>query len=282
VIRTQSALTPSQRDALTKVRIAMFAGAPVPLASLQAAQRLFQRAQVRTPYGMTEALPLTDVGVAEIAAVGAGDGVLVGSPIGGVEVQIAPLDVDGRPLLASTADAGITGEIRIRCDHMRDRYDALWATTHRATIHQGTDAGWHATGDVGHLDDEGRLWVEGRLAHVIVTDAGPVTPVGIEQRVQELHWVDAAAAVGIGPRGCQQVVVVVTGAPGRGVLLDVDRTMQVREHLRQAGLATPAAVLRRDELPVDIRHQAKVDRVTLAAWASKVLAGAVRHPESVG
>ena len=42
--------------------------------------------------------------------------------------------------------------------------------------------GWHRTGDVGHLDDAGRLWVEGRLVHVVTTADGPVTPVGVEQR----------------------------------------------------------------------------------------------------
>ncbi len=38
--------------------------------------------------------------------------------------------------------------------------------------------GWHRTGDVGHLDDAGRLWVEGRLAHVVRTADGVVTRSG--------------------------------------------------------------------------------------------------------
>ena len=274
VLRTQSAMSTAQREALGSVRIAMFAGAPVPLTSLTSAQQLFARASVRTPYGMTEALPLTDVTVQEILVAGSGNGVLVGEPIEGVEVSIAPLDAAGRSSGSRTTVASITGEICVRCDHMRDGYDALWATTHRGTDVTGSGDAWHRTGDVGHLDEVGRLWVEGRMAHVIVTEAGPVTPVGIEQRTQQLPWVQAAAAVGVGPRGCQQLVVIVTGAPGSGVLLDVDRTIELRDHLRDAGLAAPAAVLRRDELPVDIRHQAKVDRAALAAWAEQVLAGA--------
>jgi len=273
VIRTQSDLDAAQRAAFEAVRIAMFAGAPVPLASLEAAQHLFPNAGVRTPYGMTEALPLTDVSVHQIRAAGPGNGVLVGRPIAGVEIAIAPLDAAGVPSKVPSAQTAVTGEVCIRGDHMRDGYDALWATTHRASI---ADPGgdWHRTGDVGHLDEQGRLWVEGRLAHVIATEDGPVTPVGIEQWAQQLGWVQAAAAVGVGPRGCQQVVLVlVVDEPGRGPLLDVDRTIEVREHLRTGGRAAVAAVLTRTELPVDLRHQAKVDRTALAHWAAAVLAG---------
>ena len=268
VLRTQSALAPAQREALGEVRIAMFAGAPVPVASLEAAQELFANASVRTPYGMTEALPLTDVTVQEIRAAGPGNGVLVGAPIDGVELAILPLREDGSPGGVRTTDAGVTGEICVRCDHQRDGYDALWATTFRAS-----EDGWHRTGDVGHLDAAGRLWVEGRLAHVIVTDRGPVTPVGIEQCVQQLDWVQAAATVGVGPRGCQQVVLVLTGSPGKGSVLDVDRTMQLRNLLVESGFPVVAAALRIDRMPVDIRHQAKVDRAAVASWASAVLAG---------
>jgi acyl-coenzyme A synthetase/AMP-(fatty) acid ligase len=129
---------------------------------------------------------------------------------------------------------------------------------------------------VGHLDAAGRLWVEGRLVHVITTADGPVTPVGIEQRVQAVAGVDAAAAVGVGPTGTQQVVVVVVPDAGARVrrraaplLADASLTAAVRS---AAGVPV-AAVLVADALPVDIRHAAKVDRARVAAWAGRVLAG---------
>jgi long-subunit acyl-CoA synthetase (AMP-forming) len=273
VIRTAERLTERQRAALAGVRIAMFAGAPVPIASLVRARELFSNAVIRTPYGMTEALPVADVTLDEVVDAGPRDGVLVGRPIPGVELAVCPLDQHGSPCGTRTTRSDVTGEILVRGDHIRDGYDGLWATDHRAW-----DDGWHRTGDVGHLDAAGRLWIEGRLAHVISTADGPVTPVGIEQRVQELDFVDLAAAVGIGPAGCQQLVVVVTGAPGREVLLDTDRTGQVREHLvGRLGVRAPvAAVLRRGRMPVDIRHNSKIDRGSVAEWAAGVLSGAAR------
>ena len=56
--------------------------------------------------------------------------------------------------------------------------------------------------------------MEGRLVHVVDTADGPVTPVGIEQRVEAIDGVASAAVVGVGPAGTQQVVVVVVAEPG--------------------------------------------------------------------
>ena len=206
-----------------------------------------------TPYGMTEVLPVADIDLRGMALAGPGEGVCVGFPVAGAEIAID--DVDG------------VGEILVRAPWAKDRYDRLWATESAAS-HEG---GWHRTGDVGHLDDDGRLWVEGRLAHVVTTADGPVTPVGVEQRVEALSQVDAAACVGVGPAGTQVVAVVVVpqdGAPRRGGLADPELAAAVRA---RAGVPLAAVLVRRD-LPVDIRHNSKIDRAALGRWASDRLA----------
>ena len=270
VIATEGQLTPLQRDAFMRVRLALFAGAPVPRAALVSAASLMPQAEIRTPYGMTEALPVADVELATIPDVGSAEGVPVGHPVIGVGLAIAVLDDDGHPSYDLTAQAGSTGEIAVRADHIRDRYDRLWATNRTASANPG----WHRTGDVGHIDDAGCLWVEGRLAHVIVTSSGVLTPVGAEQRALTLPFVEQAALVGVGPRGTSvAVLVVVLAVPGRrsrSPLLDVDRT----DLLRQVTGVDLAAVLVRGDLPVDIRHNSKIDRTLLATWAERTLAGA--------
>ena len=117
------------------------------------------------------------------------------------------------------------------------------------------------------------LWVEGRTAHVITTAARPVTPIGVEQRVEAVEGVTAAAAVGVGPRGAQQVVVVVVSdAPPRrpAPLLAPE---PLADAVRAAAGVEVAAVLRTARLPVDIRHASKVDRSRVGRWAERVLAG---------
>jgi acyl-coenzyme A synthetase/AMP-(fatty) acid ligase len=255
-LATASSLTPLQRRSLEGVRLLMSAGAPVPASLLEQAASVMPNAEPHTPYGMTEVLPVADISLVELRAAGAGVGVCVGRPVPGVELRIDPL--------ASGSD---TGEILVRAPHGKDRYDRLWAT--QSATFDGD--GWHRTGDVGHLDAEGRLWVEGRLAHIISTNPGPLTPVPLEMAAEGLAWVQQAAAVGVGPEATQQVVVVaVPTAAKYGLLASLEQIDDVRAAAPEAGVA---AVLLRDELPVDRRHNSKIDRTALAAWASNVLSG---------
>jgi len=268
VARTADDLSDASREALGTVRLLVSAGAPVPASLLLALGPVLPAAEAHTPYGMTEVLPVTDIGLREIEQAGSGDGVCVGRPLPGVEVCISAVSATGAADGTLARTAGVTGEVVVRAAHVKDRYDALWSTE-RAT---SRDRGWHRTGDVGHLDDAGRLWVEGRLLHVVTTADGVVTPVPVEQRVERLDRVAAAAVVGVGPPGCQVVVlVVVPSSPSRqsSPLASPDLADAVR---RAAGVEV-AAVLVRPELPLDIRHASKVDRQRLARWATQVLQG---------
>jgi olefin beta-lactone synthetase len=211
------------------------------------------------------------VSLAEIEQAGPGDGVCVGRPLSGVELALSPLDAEGRADGPLTAAVVTTGEICVRATHVKDRYDVLWATERET----GRDAGWHRTGDVGHLDEQGRLWVEGRLVHVVTTANGPLTPVGVEQRLEALPAVSSAAVVGVGPPGAQVVVVVVvpSASAGHRPRRSPVAPLPLADEVRAVAGVEVAAVLCRSELPVDIRHASKVDRQALARWADDVLAG---------
>lgn len=272
VIRTGAELPAAGRRALAGIRLLISAGAPVPPATLTDVLRLMPAATAHTPYGMTEVLPVTDVTLEQVLAAGPGDGVLVGHPVPGVELAIAPLGPDGRATGEPTAKPEQTGEILVRAAHVKDRYDQLWWTERNARLAPGRELpGWHRTGDVGHLDAEGRLWVEGRLAHVLTTPDGVLTPVGVEQRAETVPTVRRAAVVGVGPAGRQQVVVVAEtepAAPRAGLAPAV-----LAEEVRARAGVPVAAVLVVPALPTDIRHNAKIDRVAVGRWADPVLAG---------
>ncbi len=267
VATTAGNLTAEQHKALGRIRWVLSAGAPVPLQLLRAIHELLPAADLHTPYGMTEVLPVTNISLAEIEDAGSGNGVCVGRPLPGVGVRISPLDDFGRAIGELTERPHVTGEICVAAAHVKERYDQLWATEAASS----RNAGWHRTGDVGHIDVDGRLWVEGRLVQMIITASGPVTPVGIEQRIEAVETVSAAAIVGVGPIGTQQIVAIVVGAvrSGRGPLADPEMAAAVRS----ACEVPLAAVLVVDALPVDIRHASKVDRARLARWAERVLSG---------
>jgi acyl-coenzyme A synthetase/AMP-(fatty) acid ligase len=269
IARTAGSLTAAQREALANVRLLFSAGAPVPVSLLKEMIELMPKATPHTPYGMTEALPVTDVTMAEIVEAGPGNGVLVGRPVVGVEVAISPCDASGAAVGELTIEPDITGEIVVRGPHVKDHYDQLWITEHSSATRP---SGWHRSGDVGHMDAQGRLWVEGRLAHVLSTPDGVLTPVGVEQRVQEVAHTPRAALVGVGPPGAQQAVAVVETdqAPRRGGGM---APPALAEAVRNAAGVELAAVLAVGELPTDIRHNSKIDRTRVSQWASRVLAG---------
>ena len=268
VVETAGDLSVNEADALEGTRILMSAGAPVPTAVLRSVGELMPRAELHSPYGMTEVLPVADISLGEAEVVPDGNGVCVGLPVRGVRIAISPLDAEGKPTGPLTEDNDVVGEVCIHAAHIRDGYDKLWMTDHDAS----QPAGWHRSGDVGHIDEAGRLWIEGRIAHVVTSSDGPVTPVGIEHEVAELSDVSQAAVVGIGPPGTQQVVVVAVTVDSRRRADLADEALADRVRAR-AGDVDVAAVLVVPSLPVDKRHNSKIDRTRVARWAEKVLSG---------
>jgi acyl-coenzyme A synthetase/AMP-(fatty) acid ligase/pimeloyl-ACP methyl ester carboxylesterase len=267
VVATAGDLTAEQSSALARIRLVLSAGAPVSVPLLRSLTDVLPHAELHTPYGMTEALPLTDISLSELEEAGSGNGVCVGRPLPGVRLQLSPLSSLGRAIGPLTDQVEITGEICVSAAHVKQRYDRLWATEKASS----RDRGWHRTGDVGHLDAAGRLWVEGRLVHVITTPDGPLTPVGVEQRIEAGSPVTGAALVGVGPSGTQHAVAVVVPKVARSVGL---AERDLASAVRRAAEVHLAAVLTVDALPVDIRHAAKIDRLRLARWAGRVLTGA--------
>ncbi len=314
VVATADELNAEQRAALAKVQTVLSAGAPIPVPLLEALSVLVPNASLHTPYGMTEGLPVTDVSfemirqaIAEGTPNAAGevldpfarDGVCVGFAVYGAAVAIAPLLQDGSVADELTHEPGVTGEILVSAPHVKDRYDTLWVTEEQSI----STPGWHHTGDVGHLDASGRLWVEGRLAHVLLTSQGVLTPVAAEQSAESLPEVRRAALVAVGPAGTAAPVLVIEASANtaalearqsasglKRALLDrvpgarrfpiaegvapFELSQLVRQKVAEDTGVELAAVLVVHEHPTDIRHNSKIDRPALGEWASKVLAGA--------
>lgn len=314
VVATADELNAEQRAALAKVQTVLSAGAPIPVPLLEALSALVPNASLHTPYGMTEGLPVTDVSfemirqaitegtpnaAGEVLDPFARDGVCVGFAVYGAAVAIAPLLQDGSVAVELTHEPGVTGEILVSAPHVKDRYDTLWVTEEQSI----STPGWHHTGDVGHLDASGRLWVEGRLAHVLLTSQGVLTPVAAEQSAESLPEVRRAALVAVGPAGTAAPVLVIEASANTAALearqsasafkrallnrvpgahrfpiaegvAPFELSQLVRQKVAEDTGVELAAVLVVHEHPTDIRHNSKIDRPALGEWASKVLAGA--------
>jgi olefin beta-lactone synthetase len=266
---TSTARPGAPHRGLAGLRVVFSAGAPVPSETLRSMATLAPAASLHTPYGMTEVLPVADIALDGIEQAEVDDprgGVCVGRPVAGAEVRIAALGFDAEDMPAEL-EPGATGEILVRAPWVSDGYLGLWATQRAAR--PGPVGDWHRSGDVGHVDADGRLWVEGRAVHIIHAADGPITSVPVERTVERTLGLARVAAVGVGPTGRQQLVVVIEDAGGAEGLAGAELTGSVRRAVSEP----VASVLTVAHLPVDIRHNAKIDRTAVAVWASDVLAG---------
>jgi olefin beta-lactone synthetase len=168
--------------------------------------------------------------------------------------------------------AGATGEVVVRSPWMSSGYDRLWHTQQLARPMIDGET-WHRTGDIGHLDNDGNVWIEGRVVHLIHTVDGPVAPVPIEIAAESVDGVQRAAAVAVGPRGVQQVVVVLELADRADGPAATELAAAVRAACAPQQLA---AVWTTKALPVDIRHNAKIDRTALGRAMDRILSGGSR------
>jgi acyl-coenzyme A synthetase/AMP-(fatty) acid ligase len=207
---------------------------------------------------MTEMLIVSD-GVRP--ASGSTRGVPVGNPLHGVEVMILPMGFVGGAEVQSLAD-GSTGEVFVNGPWLSAGYDQHWARNRDARL-QYNGKEWHRTGDVGHIDNG--LFIEGRIAHVITVGETKLTPVPMEQGVENLLPGVTAAAVAV-PAGNSSAVVVVLSDGETDGAADPAIEQKVRQVVPDV-----VAVLFKKKLPVDRRHNSKIDRTALGVWAAEQL-----------
>ena len=260
------------------------AGAPVPLPVIERMTAAFSHpeASLHTPYGATESLPIASISsrevLAETAALSrAGAGTCVGKIFPGVRVKIVEITEGPIASLDQTREmrAGEIGEIIVQSPSTTREYYRRPEATRLAKIPDGTTF-WHRMGDVGYLDEDGKLWFCGRKAHVVETSAGRLFSVRCEAVVNEHPSVFRSALVGIGRNPNQRPVIVVEPEPGRFPEKNSAEEKQFLSELAERTAANSITASINDflfhrSLPVDIRHNVKINREQLAIWAGKEL-----------
>ncbi len=257
---------------LPTLRRVLCAGAPVRPDVLERMQRLLVGdAQVHTPFGATESLPVASIGSREVlteTARGAasGQGLCVGRPVQGVTARI--IGISDEPIATWSdelqAPQGEIGEICVAGTQVTHSYHARPEATAGAKIRSG-DLVIHRMGDVGYFDKQGRLWMCGRKGHRVETAQGTLFTVPIEEVFNTHAQVKRTALVGVGPRGQQRPVLLVEKEAHASTPDDV-LLAELRELGQRIPATRPVTDLRifRGTFPVDRRHNAKIEREKLA------------------
>lgn len=253
------------------------AGAPVPPIVLERfCGMLSDDAEIVTPYGATECLPVASIGSREILGdtrrdTACGKGVCVGRPLDDLEVRIIRITDDAigewsEDLLESD---GEIGEITVKGANASREYFNRDASTRLAKIADGPGRGfWHRMGDVGYLDDQGRLWMCGRKSHRVITDKETLFTIPCEAIFNVHPLVFRSALVGTNQNGRTVPVVCIELESGEN---NAEHDRLRRELLELGAKSELTKVIRtilfHPKFPVDIRHNAKIFREKLAVWA---------------
>jgi olefin beta-lactone synthetase len=284
---------------LPSLRRVLSAGAPVPARVLERLKATVGsgdagEAEIHTPYGATEALPVCTISAREVveqtaARTRTGAGTCVGKAYPEVRLKIIEITDAALHTISAVHElpAGQIGEIIVQgpsvTRHYLRRPDAD-AATKIVEPPETPDPGsrepfWHRMGDVGYVDDQGRLWYCGRKSHIVDTVKGLLFTEPCEAIFNEHPRVFRTALVGVGRRSEQTPVIIVEPRKGQFPLRSSDR-QKFSAELRDLAAANPLTldvhtILFHRSLPVDVRHNAKINRERLAVWAANALHGPI-------
>jgi acyl-CoA synthetase (AMP-forming)/AMP-acid ligase II len=246
---------------LTSLQKIFTGGAPVFLRLLDKLHRLAPNANIVAVYGSTEAEPIAKIAWDEIndddrEAMLNGRGLLAGKPVPEIQLRILQTQwgTPIAPLTQAEFDAACCatnepGEIVVTGEHVLTGY--LHGRGDEETKFQVDGRVWHRTGDAGYLDAEGRLWLLGRCAAKIEDARGSLYPFALECAASHHPNVKRAALL---QHNGQRWLLVELLKPQAG-LNGLQKTL---------AWATLDEIRVIKKIPVDKRHNAKVDYPALA------------------
>lgn len=249
---------------LPAIRSVVVGGSTMGEALTQSCQRLFPNARIRIVYGSTEAEPIADIDLPElIQNWHRGEGHLVGKPADMVEVKIIP---PGQPMANAShletipQPPGQIGEILVSGPHVLQGYVDNPEANRENKIPRHNGGVWHRTGDAGYLDEEGRIWLVGRMKDALLVHGEIRYPFPAEKALDSLPGVRRSALLPpMADSGDADSILVVEGQPEIPALGDILSSYGYQK----------TRIYRVKTMPVDGRHNSKIDRSALVTLIQK-------------
>lgn len=261
---------------LPSLRRILIAGAPVPGTLLKRFESILApECRVLTPYGATEALPVTSIERQEIThdtwkKSEKGQGTCVGKPVPGVEIKIIRISDEAIPEWTAELEIpmGQIGEIIVKAPWVTKSYFNRVDVTNLAKIPDGKTF-WHRMGDVGKLDERNRLWFCGRKSHRVIIGSETLFTIPCEAIFNQHPDVKRSALVGKGLGSNREPVIIIE--PANKCDRNKNRETFTRELLELGATFQHTRSIKKilfyPDFPVDVRHNAKIFREKLATWA---------------
>jgi olefin beta-lactone synthetase len=262
----------SENVQLSSLKRVISAGAPADPDSLaRFAQMLGNDVSVMPSYGATEALPIASITHQVLIQdtkplTEEGKGLCIGHALGGIDVKI--IEIDDGPIdewsSAIEVPTGTIGEICVSGNIVAREYYKRAESTALAKIQlPGSEDFFHRMGDVGYLDEQGRIWFCGRKAHRVVTVDKTYFTIPCERVFNTLDGVKRTALVDVNGKTVMCVEVDEEGQFNPSLVYALTEIAESFEHTKGIDI-----FLHHPGFPMDVRHNAKIYREKLSVWAA--------------
>lgn len=255
----------------TVEQVVMF-GAPVRAEIHQMFNKILVKGDTFTPYGATECLPVSLISGSEVLKkhlpqMLQGFGTCIGQNVPGTTIKIIKT-TDISEVALNELPKGEVGEIIVSGAQVTPGYFEMEEETRKAKI-QCDGKLWHRMGDLGWIDDENNLWFLGRKAHRVDTSSATYYPIQMESIFNQHPKIKRTA-----------LVKIISGdavVPALVIERHDKSTRMTEGFLKELQVLRDSTEFTKDisdfflhpGFPVDVRHNIKIDRVQLSAWAQK-------------
>jgi acyl-CoA synthetase (AMP-forming)/AMP-acid ligase II len=259
---------------LESVRAIFTGGAPVRPELIQTLTKILPNGSAYVVYGSTEAEPISMISAQEIlnetsSLTVKGGGNCVGKPVDEIEVLIIQI-IEGLIEFAAwetlILPVGEIGEIVVAGHHVNKTYYKNPDAVRENKFKDSEGRVWHRTGDTGYLDQQGRIWLIGRVKNRVRRAHQTLHPLQIEPIIGQLDFVARSALIGISDETLGQKALLIVEPREKNFLHRLrwqDHWRKEIEILCQASQFPVDEIRFHQKIPIDSRHNAKIEYATL-------------------
>ncbi len=278
VLKKLGAYGIENENTLPSLKRVMTAGAIVSHNNLSRFKRLLDdKAEIHTPYGATEALPVTSISDKELLRLYVDthhkqQGICIGYPVKGLAIKIIEIRDEEIGQLSDVPelDDGKVGEIIVKGNVVTQEYLGL-ENPRQSKIHDNTSAKyWHRMGDLGRRDKKERIWFYGRKSQRVMTEEGVLYTIPTEGVFNAHPLVSRSALVGLTEKDStyESAVICIECVSALSTNKRKELVTELRVQADDHKIPVKDFVFKK-QFPVDPRHNAKIYREKLKQWVQK-------------